>query len=82
MAAAGAVVAEALRAVAEHARPGRSTAELDKVAAQVLARHGAPHQPRSVAPKSTETRSPSASTAPPLGTPCTTASASTTVRRS
>ena len=41
MAAAGAVVAEALRAVAERARPGRSTAELDKVAAQVLARHGA-----------------------------------------
>ena len=41
MAAAGAVVAEALRAVAEHARPGQSTTELDKVAAEVLARHGA-----------------------------------------
>ena len=41
MAAAGAVVAEALRAVVGHATPGRSTAELDEVAAQVLARHGA-----------------------------------------
>lgn len=41
MAAAGAVVAEALRAVADHARPGQSTTELDKVAAEVLARHGA-----------------------------------------
>ena len=41
MAAAGAVVAEALRAVVEHAKPGRSTAELDMVAADVLARHGA-----------------------------------------
>jgi hypothetical protein len=41
MAAAGAVVAEALRAVADHARPGQSTTELDKVAADVLARHGA-----------------------------------------
>jgi len=41
MAAAGAVVAEALRAVAAHAVPGRSTAELDEVAAGVLARHGA-----------------------------------------
>ena len=41
MAAAGAVVAEALRAVAEHAKPGRSTIELDRVAADVLARHGA-----------------------------------------
>ena len=41
MAAAGAVVAEALRAVAAHARPGLSTAELDRVAADVLARHGA-----------------------------------------
>ena len=41
MAAAGAVVAEALAAVAQHASPGRSTAELDKVAAEVLARHGA-----------------------------------------
>jgi methionyl aminopeptidase len=41
MAAAGAVVAEALRAVFEYARPGRTTADLDKVAAEVLARHGA-----------------------------------------
>src|SRR6202171_17740 len=41
MAAAGAVVAAALRAVAEHAAPGRSTAELDAVAADVLARYGA-----------------------------------------
>jgi methionyl aminopeptidase len=41
MAAAGAVVAEALRAVVEHAQPGQSTADLDKVAAEVLARHGA-----------------------------------------
>ena len=41
MAAAGAVVAEALTAVVEHASPGRSTAELDRVAADVLARHGA-----------------------------------------
>src|ERR1700737_4452026 len=41
MAAAGAVVAEALTAVVELAGPGRSTAELDGVAADVLARHGA-----------------------------------------
>src|SRR6185312_596631 len=41
MAAAGAVVAEALQAVAAHARPGQSTAELDRVAADILARHGA-----------------------------------------
>jgi methionyl aminopeptidase len=41
MAAAGSVVAEALRAVADHAKPGRSTAELDEVAADVLRRHGA-----------------------------------------
>jgi methionyl aminopeptidase len=41
MAAAGAVVAEALRAIFEHAEPGRTTADLDKVAAEVLARHGA-----------------------------------------
>ena len=38
MSAAGAVVAEALRAVVQHAAPGRSTAELDKVASDVLAR--------------------------------------------
>jgi methionyl aminopeptidase len=41
MAAAGAVVAEELTAVVEHARAGRSTTELDGVAADVLARHGA-----------------------------------------
>jgi methionyl aminopeptidase len=41
MAAAGAVVAEALQAVAAHARPGLSSAELDRVAADILARHGA-----------------------------------------
>ena len=41
MAAAGAVAAEALPAVAAHARPGMPTAELDRVAADVLARHGA-----------------------------------------
>jgi len=35
------VVAEALQAVAEQARPGQSTTELDKVAAEVLAHHGA-----------------------------------------
>jgi methionyl aminopeptidase len=41
MAAAGAVVAEALRAVAAAATPGRTTADLDRVAADVLAAHGA-----------------------------------------
>jgi methionyl aminopeptidase len=41
MAAAGAVVAEALRAVVAHASPGCSTKDLDTVAADVLARHGA-----------------------------------------
>ena len=41
MAAAGAVVAEALRAVIDHARPGRTTRDLDTVAAGVLAKHGA-----------------------------------------
>jgi methionyl aminopeptidase len=41
MAAAGAVVAEALDALIEYARPGRTTAELDAVAAAVLARHRA-----------------------------------------
>src|SRR6185312_6084937 len=41
MAAAGAVVAEALRAVVQHAAPGRTTAELDEIAADVLASHGA-----------------------------------------
>ena len=41
MAAAGAVVAEALRAVIDHAQPGRTTRDLDTVAADVLAKHGA-----------------------------------------
>lgn len=41
MAAAGAVVAEALRAVIEHAEPGMTAADLDTVAADVLASHGA-----------------------------------------
>lgn len=41
MAAAGAVVAEALRAVIAHAEPGRTTRDLDAVAAEVLAAHGA-----------------------------------------
>src|SRR6476660_2840963 len=41
MAAAGAVVAEALRAVVAHAKPGRTTTDLDQIAADVLARHGA-----------------------------------------
>jgi methionyl aminopeptidase len=38
---AGAVVAEALRAVIEYAAPGRSTLDLDRVASDVLAKHGA-----------------------------------------
>jgi methionyl aminopeptidase len=41
MRAAGEVVAEALRAVVAHARPGRTTRDLDRVAAGVLATHGA-----------------------------------------
>ncbi|WP_095533775.1 type I methionyl aminopeptidase [Mycobacterium aquaticum] len=41
MAAAGSVVAEALRAVVAEAAPGRTTADLDRVAADVLAAHGA-----------------------------------------
>lgn len=41
MSAAGAVVAEALRAVVSHADPGRTTADLDRVAADVLASHDA-----------------------------------------
>ncbi|WP_006241489.1 type I methionyl aminopeptidase [Mycolicibacterium tusciae] len=41
MADAGAVVAEALRAVVECAKPGMTTADLDRVAAEVLTRHGA-----------------------------------------
>jgi methionine aminopeptidase len=44
MSAAGAVMAEALRAVVEHATLGCTTAELDEVAAEVLARHGAGHR--------------------------------------
>ncbi len=41
MADAGAVGAEALRAVVESAKPGMTTVDLDRVAAEVLARHGA-----------------------------------------
>src|SRR6478609_5874421 len=41
MAAAGAVVAEALRIVAETAKPGMTCADLDRIAADVLARNGA-----------------------------------------
>lgn len=41
MAAAGAVVAEALRAIVAHATPGGTTRDLDAVAADVLAGHGA-----------------------------------------
>ncbi|MGV0745282.1 type I methionyl aminopeptidase [Mycolicibacterium sp. XJ870] len=41
MAAAGAVVAEALQAVVAHAAPGRTTADLDRVAAEVLSAHDA-----------------------------------------
>ncbi|BBY31898.1 type I methionyl aminopeptidase [Mycolicibacterium sediminis] len=41
MAAAGAVVAEALRAIVAHATPGRTTRDLDAVAADVLASHRA-----------------------------------------
>lgn len=41
MTAAGAVVGEALRAVAASAAPGRTTSELDQIAADVLAKHGA-----------------------------------------
>jgi methionyl aminopeptidase len=41
MADAGAVVAEALRAVVDFAKPGVTTMDLDSVAADVLARHGA-----------------------------------------
>lgn len=41
MARAGAVVAEALSAVVTFAKPGHTTADLDKVAADVLAAHGA-----------------------------------------
>lgn len=41
MAAAGSVVAEALREVVVHASVGRTTADLDRVAADVLADHGA-----------------------------------------
>jgi len=41
MADAGAVVAEALRTVIEQAKPGMTTLDLDRIAADVLARHGA-----------------------------------------
>lgn len=41
MALAGAVVAEALAAVVSAAQPGRTAADLDRAAAEVLARHGA-----------------------------------------
>jgi methionyl aminopeptidase len=41
MADAGAVVAEALREVVERATPGMTTVDLDRIAAEVLARHGA-----------------------------------------
>jgi methionyl aminopeptidase len=41
MAEAGAVVAEALRAVVDYAAPGRSAADLDRVASDVLAKHHA-----------------------------------------
>ncbi len=41
MAAAGAVVAEALAAIGAFAQPGVTTKDLDSVAAEVLARHGA-----------------------------------------
>ena len=41
MADAGAVVAEALHTVIEQAKPGMTTLDLDRIAAEVLARHGA-----------------------------------------
>jgi methionyl aminopeptidase len=41
MADAGAVVGEALREVVDCAKPGMTTVDLDRVAAEVLARHGA-----------------------------------------
>lgn len=41
MAVAGSVVAEALREVIAHAAVGRTTADLDRIAAEVLADHGA-----------------------------------------
>lgn len=41
MADAGAVVGEALRTVIEQAKPGMTTLDLDRIAADVLARHGA-----------------------------------------
>src|SRR6476661_9164854 len=46
--AAGRVVAETLRAMAARVRPGVTTAELDAVAAGVLARHGARSAPNLV----------------------------------
>src|SRR3954469_16634267 len=44
--AAGRVVAETIRELARRVRPGVSTAELDDIAAQVFARHGARSGPR------------------------------------
>jgi methionyl aminopeptidase len=41
MAAAGAVVAEALRTIVAEAAPGHTTADLDRIAAETLAAHGA-----------------------------------------
>jgi methionyl aminopeptidase len=41
MAGAGAVVAEALSAVIEQAKPGMTALDLDRIAAEVLSRHGA-----------------------------------------
>jgi len=46
MRAAGRVVAEAIREMARRVRPGVSTGELDDVAAQVFARHGARSGPQ------------------------------------
>jgi methionyl aminopeptidase len=46
MRAAGRVVAETIREVARRVRPGISTRELDEVAAQVFARHGARSGPQ------------------------------------
>src|SRR4051794_33291142 len=44
--AAGRVVAEAIREMARRVRPGVTTADLDAVAAQVFARHGARSGPQ------------------------------------
>lgn len=42
----GAVVSEAIRAIASHVEPGVSTADLDAVGREVLARHGARSAPQ------------------------------------